>query len=494
MPPVEINGENMSIKDLFEIAVEYRKVKISQKALERIKKSAQIVQDILKKEKRIYGVTTGFGYLQEVMISITETKKLQEHLIVSHSAGVGPCFSKEVVRAIMTLQVNKFARGHSGIRDIISNYLISMLNSDITPEVPSKGSLGASGDLAPLAHLSLVLLGKGFARKGNQRMSGEEALIAINLKPVELIAKEGLALLNGTQAMTSIAALSVVKSQYLMRIANIVTSLSMEVHQGNIDCLNPRIHEARPHQGQIKTANIILQMLKGSQCVQQLSAHQDPYTLRCVPAVHGAIDDTIEYARKIIEVEMNSSTDNPLLFSDEEIFSGGNFHGEPIAFILDFLAIALTDLGNMSERRIERLLNPTLSNLPAFLTANGGLNSGFMIAQYTAAALTSENKLLATPASVDTISVSANQEDHVSMGMNAANKLNQLLVNLTQILSIELLCVIQAIDLADIKAQISPFNQQIYENVRKNISKLEEDRELSVDIEKAISLITKREL
>ena len=494
MTPIEINGENLSIMDLYKIAVEHQQTEISKTALKKVENSAQIVQDILRNDKRVYGVTTGFGYLQDVKISIDETKKLQEQLIVSHSAGVGSCLPQEVVRGMMALQVNKFARGHSGIRTEVINYLINMLNNNITPEVPSKGSLGASGDLAPLAHLSLVLIGKGFARKGNQRMTGEEALTTINLKPIKLIAKEGLALLNGTQAMTSIAALSIVESQYLMRVANIVTSLSMEVHQGNIDSLNPLIHEARPHKGQIKTANSILKMLEGSQRVQQLSAHQDPYTLRCVPAVHGAIVDTIEYARKVIEVEMNSSTDNPLLFSEDEIFSGGNFHGEPIAFILDFLAIALTDLGNISERRIERLLNPSLSRLPAFLTKNGGLNSGFMIAQYTAAALTSENKLLASPASVDTISVSANQEDHVSMGMNAANKLNQLLLNLIQILSIELLCVIQAIDLAEIKTQISASNREIYEIVRKHIPKLEEDRELSVDIEKAISLITKKKL
>ncbi|MHA2053703.1 MAG: histidine ammonia-lyase [Candidatus Hodarchaeales archaeon] len=492
--PVEINGENLSIEDLNAIAVGHHEAKISEKALRKIKMSAQIVQDILRKDKRVYGVTTGFGYLQEVKITIDETKKLQENLIVSHSAGVGPCLPNEVVRGMMVLQINKFARGHSGIRSKIVNYLKDMLNGDITPEVPSKGSLGASGDLAPLAHLSLVLIGKGFAKKGNLRMTGGDALAEINLKPIKLIAKEGLALLNGTQAMTSIAGLSIIQSQYLVRIANITTSLSMEVHRGNIDSLNPLIHEARPHKGQMKTAETILQMVEGSQCVQEISAHQDPYTLRCVPAVHGAITDTIEHSRKIIEVEMNSSTDNPLLFSDEEIFSGGNFHGEPIAFVLDFMSIALAELGNISERRIERLLNPSLSNLPAFLTKNGGLNSGFMIAQYTAAALTSENKLLAVPASVDTISVSADQEDHVSMGMNAANKLSRLITNLTHVLAIELLCVIQAIDLANIRHKLSPFNQEIYDIVRKQISLLEEDRELSPDIEKAVSLIDSKTL
>ena len=363
------------------------------------------------------------------------------------------------------------------------------MNHDITPNVPSKGSLGASGNLAPLAHLSLVLLGKGSALFRNQQINGTQALNEIGLKPLKLVAKEGLALLNGTQAMTSIAALSTFESYYLVKIANIATALSMEVHQGNIDSLHPLIHQARPHPGQIRSAEMIYQYLEGSKRIKQLIGHQDSYSLRCAPVVHGAVYDTLEHAKRIIEVEMNSSTDNPLIFSPETVLSGGNFHGEPIAFILDFLSIALTELGTIAERRIERLMNPSLSKLPPFLSSGSGLNSGFMIAQYTAAALVSENKQLATPAVVDSIPVSANQEDHVSMGMNSANKLRQIIDNLHNILAIELLCVTQAINLAEIQEIISPKNQEIFTKIRNMIPFLDKDRELSPDIEKCASLI-----
>ena len=485
----ELTGENLTIDELYEIMKNRFEVKLSGSAQDEINRSAQIVQAILADKKRIYGITTGFGYLQKVKISLNDTKKLQENLIVSHSAGVGSELSHDIVRGMMALQINKFARGHSGIRLDVVDYLLKLLNNNIIPSIPSKGSLGASGDLAPLAHLSLVLLGKGYAYHNGKMMTGEDALKSINLNPLELIAKEGLALLNGTQAMTSVTALSIKNAYYLVKIANIATALSMEIHEGNLDCLHPLIHQARPHSGQIEAARMILGYLEGSQRVQQLIGRQDAYSIRCAPAVHGAVYDTIEHAKRVTEIEMNASTDNPLLFSVDQIYSGGNFHGEPIAFILDFLGIAITELGNISERRIERLLNPTLSNLPAFLTANTGLNSGLMIAQYTAVALTSEKRQLSTPASIDTIPVSANQEDHVSMGMNAANKLIKIIDNLQYILGIELLCAGQAIDLADIKDKLSPQCKEVYRAIRSHVSYMDQDRELAPDIELCASLI-----
>jgi histidine ammonia-lyase len=485
----ELTGENLTIENLHDIIHGVLIVKLSKNAQDKINRSAQIVQAILDDKKSIYGITTGFGYLQKVNITSNDTRKLQENLIVSHSAGVGSELSHDIVKGMIALKINKFARGHSGIRLEVVDYLLEMLNRNIIPSIPSKGSLGASGDLTPLAHLSLVLLGKGYAYCNGQKITGKKALKSANLEPLKLIAKEGLALLNGTQAMTSVAALSIKKALYLVKIANIATALSMEIHKGNIDCLHPLIHQARPHDGQMNAARMILNYLEGSQRVQQLIGKQDAYSLRCAPAVHGAVYDTINHARIVTEIEMNASTDNPLLFSGDQVFSGGNFHGEPIAFILDFLAIALTELGNISERRTERLLNPTLSNLPAFLTPNTGLNSGLMIAQYTAAALASENKQLSTPASIETIPVSADQEDHVSMGMNAANKILKILNNLQYILSIELLCASQALDIADAKDEISPHCKEIYETIRSSVPMMDRDRELTPDIEKCTSLI-----
>ncbi|MCK4848636.1 MAG: histidine ammonia-lyase [Candidatus Heimdallarchaeota archaeon] len=489
---MELDGENLTIKDFSAIVEQKFSVKLSSNAEDKIKSSSLIVQKVLKEKKRVYGVTTGFGYLQKVSISLDDTEKLQENLILSHSAGIGPELSREVVRGMMILQVNKFAKGYSGIRLEVVEYLIKMINNDITPFVPSQGSLGASGDLVPLAHLSSVLIGRGTAYVNGKRIEGRKSLEKIGLKPIKLSAKEGLALLNGTQGMTSIGCISIDEAMYLWKIANIAVALSMEVHQGNLDCLNPLIHRARPHEGQLNAARMILNQLKDSKQTEEFVGRQDSYSIRCAPAVHGAVFDTIEHTKKVIEIEMNSSTDNPLVFSSKNILSGGNFHGEPIAFALDFLGIALAEIGNISERRIELLLNPALSNLPAFLSPKSGLNSGLMIAHYTAAALASENKHHALPASIDTIPVSANQEDHVSMGMISANKLEIIIRNLRNILAIELLCVVQAIDLSEIQSEISPSNQKIYSIIRSQIPKLNNDRELTPDIEKCSKLITQR--
>ena len=489
---VELNGYSTSIEDVIAVVRESSQISLTKDSLERIKKSAEIVKDILSKERKVYGVTTGFGYLQEVSISSNDAETLQKTLIKSHASGVGSEFPQEIVRGMMMLQLNKFTGGHSGVQPETVNLLLNLLNKYIFPVVPSQGSLGSSGDLVPLAHLSLVLIGSGIADYNNERLPGKEALKKAGLEPVVLKAKEGLALLNGTQAMTAIAALAVFDADYLVRVANLATALSMEVHKANIDFLHPKIHQARPHEGQIQIAKSLRDTLKGSKQVRQNIGVQDSYSLRCAPAVHGATLDTVSYVRKIVEIEINSSTDNPLIFSPDEIFSGGNFHGQPIALAMDFLGIAIAELGNISERRTERLVNPTLSGLPAFLSPDSGLNSGFMIAHYTAASLVSENKGLAFPASVDSIPVSANQEDHVSMGTIAARQARKIIQNAENILAIELLCACQAIDLANIKDQLSPTCFKIYSLIRNRIQELVQDRELSIDIELCVDLIRKK--
>ncbi|MFX0185058.1 MAG: histidine ammonia-lyase [Candidatus Hodarchaeota archaeon] len=493
-PIVKLNGETLSVEEFVAIARDYKTVEITNMAQKKITRAAEIVQKLLQEQRKIYGVTTGFGFLQEVSISPEDVEKLQHNLIVSHSAGVGPEFPEEVVRGMILLQINKFARGHSGIRLLVVSLLMNMLNENITPIVPSQGSLGASGDLAPLAHLSLALIGKGFVNFKGKRMIGEEALRMAGLSPVRLKAKEGLALLNGTQTMTSLAALAIADSEYLAYIANLAVAMSIEVHQSNIDSLHPLIHQSRPHKGQIEAAKSIRSFLTGSKRIRHNTGLQDSYSIRCAPVVHGATLDTITYAKKVVEIEMNSSTDNPLIFSPDQIYSGGNFHGQPIAFAMDFLSIALAELGNISERRIERLLNPNLSGLPPFLTSNSGLNSGFMITQYSAASLVSENKQLAFPASIDSIPVSANQEDHVSMGTIAANKTRKIIGHINYILAIELLCAAQAIDLAQIHDQVSSRVLRIYQKIREAVPMLLEDRELAPDIDKCVKLIKDRVL
>lgn len=489
---VELNGNSTSIEDVIAVVRNYRKLNLTEESNERIKKSAEIVKEILSKERKVYGVTTGFGYLQEVSISSDDAETLQKNLIKSHATGVGPEFPQEVVRGMMMLQLNKFAGGLSGIQPETVDLLLNLLNKNIVPVVPTQGSLGASGDLVPLAHLSLVLIGSGIAVFNNERLSGKEALKKAGLEPVVLKAKEGLALLNGTQAMTAIAALAVFDAEYLVRVANLATALSMEVHRANIDFLHPKIHQARPHEGQIQVAESLRDTLTGSKQVRKNIGVQDSYSLRCAPAVHGATLDAVLHVKKIVKIEINSSTDNPLIFSPEEVFSGGNFHGQPIALTMDYLGIAIAELGNISERRTERLVNPTLSGLPAFLSPESGLNSGFMIAHYTAASLVSENKGLAFPASVDSIPVSANQEDHVSMGTISARQARKIIQNAEYILAIELLCACQAIDLANIKEQLSPTCLKIYSLIRNRIQELFQDRELSIDIELCADLIRKK--
>lgn len=373
-----------------------------------------------------------------------------KNLIISHACGVGEPLDEEIVRGIMLLRANALAKGYSGIRLYTLNTLIEMLNKGVHPLIPEKGSLGASGDLAPLSHMVLVMLGEGKAYYRGQLFIGKEAMAKAGVPTIELTSKEGLALINGTQVMTSIGALAVYDGISINKTADIVAALTVEALNGVTDAYDYRVHRVRPHQGQINTAKNLLYLLESSQMTTRQGdiRVQDAYSLRCIPQIHGASKDAIKYVEDKVNIEMNSATDNPLIFEDtKDVISGGNFHGQPMALSFDFLGIALSELANVSERRLERLVNPALSKLPGFLAKNGGLNSGFMIVQYSAAALVSENKILAHPASVDSIPSSANQEDHVSMGTIAARKAREILENTRKVLAMELFAACQAIDL-----------------------------------------------
>jgi histidine ammonia-lyase len=425
--------------------------------------------------KELYGVTTGFGALSDVTISKEETRRLQENVLMSHAAGVGKILDEETVRATMALRVKDLARGHSGIRLETVQCLVELLNRGVCPVVPEKGSVGASGDLAPLAHLSLVLIGQGEAFYKGQRIPGIETLKKCGMKPLQLEAGEGLALVNGTQLMTAIGGLSVFDAIRLSKMTDIAAAMSLEVLMGSRTEFDSRIHQVRPHPGQAAAASNMDRITRGSEIItshKDCSRVQDAYTLRCSPQVHGASKDAITYARNVVETEMNSSTNNPLIFPEsQEFLLGGNFHGQPVA-----------------ERRIERLVNPQLSGLPAFLVSDGGLNSGFMLAQYTAASLVSENKVLSHPACVDSIPTSANKEDHVSMGTISARKCREIVRNTEYVIAIELLCGAQAMDLF---TNMKPGQGTLvaYKIIRDAVSHLERDRVLSKDIETAVELI-----
>ncbi|OPX35985.1 MAG: histidine ammonia-lyase, partial [Desulfobacteraceae bacterium 4484_190.2] len=452
----------------------------------------KLIEHWVQEEKIIYGVTTGFGALSDVIISKEDTWQLQENILMSHAAGVGNALDKETVRAAMALRIKDLARGHSGIRLKTVNHLIKSLNRGICPIVPEKGSVGASGDLAPLAHVGLVLIGQGEAFYKGQRISGMEALRKCGMEPIHLEAGEGLALVNGTQVMTAIGGLTVYDSLELAKMSDIAAAISLEVLMGSRTEFDPRIHRVRPHPGQAAAADNMGRITQNSEIIsshKDCSRVQDAYTLRCSPQVHGASKDAINYALNVVETEMNSSTNNPLFFPEsEEFLLGGNFHGQPVALAMDFLCMAVSELANISERRIERLVNPKLSGLPAFLVNDGGLNSGFMITQYTAAALVSENKVLSHPACVDSIPTSANKEDHVSMGTISARKCREVVKNTEQVIAIELLCSAQAMDLF---TNIKPGEGTLvaYKAIRDVIPHLDKDRVLSKDIETMMHLM-----
>jgi histidine ammonia-lyase len=492
MKKVVLGIDGLTLEQLAAIARTGARVQLASKAVERISDARKLIDGWIRKGETIYGVTTGFGALSDVAISSEDTCRLQENILRSHAAGVGDPLPVDTVRAVMALRIKDLARGHSGIRLKTTRHLIKLLNENIVPVVPAKGSVGASGDLAPLAHLALVLIGEGEAFFNGKRISGRRALTRAGLAPLALEAAEGLALVNGTQVMTALGALTVFDALRLSKLIDIAAAMSLEVLMGSRTEFNPRIQRVRPHPGQARAADNMARMTQASEIItshRDCSRIQDAYTLRCSPQVHGASKDAIGYCRRVVETEMNSSTNNPLIFHEEgDFLLGGNFHGQPVALAMDFLGMALAELADISERRIERLVNPKLSGLPAFLVSDGGLNSGFMIAQYTAAALVSENKVLAHPACVDSIPTSANKEDHVSMGTIAARKCREIADNAEQVIAIELLGAAQALDLF---TNLKPGDGTLaaYKVIREHISHLECDRFLAGDIAEMTALM-----
>ncbi|UPO98125.1 histidine ammonia-lyase (plasmid) [Cetobacterium somerae] len=488
-----IGNKKLTLEDLINVTRNGYEVKISDEAKERVSIARKLVDDYVEEGKISYGITTGFGKFSDSIISKEETATLQRNLIISHACGVGNPLSIDQVRGIMLLRVNNLIQGHSGIRQKVLDLLVEMLNKGITPYIPEKGSLGASGDLAPLSHMVLVMLGLGKAYYKSELYTGEEALKKAKIKPIKsLSSKEGLALINGTQVMTSIGAHTVYDAINLMKHLDVAASLSMEALNGIICAFDPRIQEVRGHLGQINTAKNVNKILKNSTAITKQGELrvQDPYALRCTPQVHGASKDALNYIRDKVEIEMNAVTDNPIIFPTEnEVLSGGNFHGQPMALPFDFLGIALAEMANISERRLERLVNPSLNNgLPAFLVENGGVNSGFMIVQYSAASLVSENKVLAHPASVDSIPSSANQEDHVSMGTIAARKANEILGNVRKVIAMEILAACQGIDLRDVK-RLGKGTNEAHTLVREIVEFYDKDRVMYIDIERVEELI-----
>lgn len=492
MSKVIINGKDLTIEEVVLVARKGYKVELDPKAKEAIVKSRAIVDRFVEEKRNVYGITTGFGKFSDVAISKEETEDLQRNLIISHSCGVGPNFSKEISRAIVLLRANALSKGFSGVRPSTVETLLEMLNKDVVPCIPEKGSLGASGDLAPLSHMVLVMIGEGEAMYQGEIMPGRVAMEKAGIPVITLTSKEGLSLINGTQVMTATGCLAVYDAVQLLKLADISAAMSAEALGGITDAYDPRVHAIRPHFGQMDTAANMLRLLEGSgNTTRQGEVRvQDAYALRCVPQIHGASKDAIKYVYDKVAIEINSVTDNPLIFPDDEAaISGGNFHGQPMALAFDFLGIALAEIANSSERRTERLVNPQLSNgLPAFLTPKGGLHSGFMIAQYAAAALVSENKVLAHPASVDSIPSSANQEDHVSMGTIAARKARDILENASNVIAIEVLSATQGIDFKD-PAKLGKGTKPAYEVVRKEVTKLVDDRPMYIDINKVAELV-----
>lgn len=442
--------------------------------------------------KPVYGVTTGFGKLADQRISQSDIEQLQLNLVRSHAAGVGDPLTTEETRGLMLLRANVLARGHSGVRPQLVEGLLRLLNRQVHPVIPSRGSVGACGDLAPLAHLALVLIGEGEAMLGKRRVSGRAALAHAGLKPTRLQAKEGLSLVNGTQAMLTLGLLALRRATILVDTADVAGALSLEALKGTPVAFDPRIHRLRPYPGQVTVAANLRALLAKSEIRMshlECPRVQDAYSLRCMPQVHGAVRDALDHVRRTLLTELNSVTDNPLVFpKGDEVLSGGNFHGQPLGLVLDYLAIAITELASIAERRIERLTNPEYGDLPPFLSPDPGLNSGFMLAQVTAAALTSENKVLSHPASVDSIPTSGNREDHVSMGMGSALKLKQILTNAEHILAIELLCAAQGVEFhRPLKPGLG--SRLACQALRRVAPRLEQDRMMGPDIERVRTVL-----
>jgi len=494
---VVIDGVSLTIDDVMRVSRHREPAELAESALDGILRSRDVVEKALKEGRVIYGVNTGFGNLAEVSIGKRDLAQLQVNLIRSHSAGIGPPFDEEIVRGMMLLRANALAKGFSGVRLDVIEVLIDMLNAGVTPVVPQQGSVGSSGDLAPLAHMALVLIGEGEAYFEDERLDGAEAMRRGGVSPIILQAKEGVALINGTQPMCALGSICVHDALALMKDACVAAAMSLEALRGTRAAMDERIHRVRRHEGQTDVALAMMEILRDSEINQShadCGKVQDAYSLRCIPQVLGASLDAIRYVRAVLETEINSATDNPLVFpEEEEVISGGNFHGQPVAIAMDFLGVAISELANISERRINRLVNPNLSGLPAFLTREGGIESGLMIAQYTAAALVSENKVLSHPASVDSIPTSADQEDHVSMGTIAARKCLNILENTWNVIAIEYMCAAQGIDLLAPFQPSDPLNNAVAA-IREVVSTLDDDRPLHPDIVKIREIMALRKI
>jgi histidine ammonia-lyase len=497
MKTVTIDGEHLILEDVLEVAEGKAKVKISASVAKKVKRSRDFIEKALQQGKKIYGVTTGFGMLSDQVIDRSQIEDLQRNLIRSHSVGVGPFFDEVTTRAIILLRANVIAMGYSGVRMEVLKRLIEMINKGVHPLVPEQGSVGASGDLAPLAHLASVLMGEGEACFQGKVMSGKKALEKAGIPMVTLKAKEGLALINGTQVMTAVGLLALLRAERLCKVADIVGACTLEALKGTLSAFDLDIQKVRPFPGHLAVSKNFQKLDRDSEIAEShkfCSKIQDAYSLRCIPQVHGAVRDALTFVRKILETEVNSATDNPLIFPDQEkILNCGNFHGEPVAFALDLLGMVVSELGGISERRIEKLINPALSGLPAFLTSEGGLHSGMMMVQVSAAALASENKVLAHPASVDSIPTSADKEDHVSMGTIAARKGRDIVRNVEHILAMELLCATQGLEfLLPLRPGFGI--EEAYRVVREKVPSIKGDRRFSEDIKKVQLLIESGEL
>jgi histidine ammonia-lyase len=513
MKVLHINGNNLTLDDVAAVVYDRRPVMLEPEARMAVDRARAVVEDLVANNRLGYAVTTGVGQLSDVRIPPDDIRKLQVNLMRSHAVGVGEPLSQEVARAMMLLRANSLAKGCSGVRAVVIDTLCEMLNRGVHPVIPSQGSVGASGDLAPLSHLGLVLIAEGEAYFQGKRLPAADAMRQANVKPLVLEAKETISLINGTQAMLAIGLLATLQVMVLADTADVLGALVVDALKGTDVAFDERIHQARPHAGQLHVARNLRKMLEGSEIREShrgCGKVQDAYSLRCIPQVHGAVRDTLAHCREVFEIEMNSAVDNPLVFPaarkvgspqramdatvEGDIISGGNFHGEPLAFALDFLAIALSALAGISERRLERLVNPSLNeDLPPFLAPGAGLNSGFMMPQVTAAALVSENKMLSHPASVDSITTSGNKEDFVSMGMTAANKLLRVIDNTRNVLAIEALAVAQALDFrAPLKT--GKRGQAAHAAIRAASPAIIEDRILTEDFRRVAELIASGDL
>ena len=501
MKALHINGNDLTLDAVREVAVERRPVLLDPDGREAVNRARTVVDALVANDKVSYAITTGVGKLSDARIAGDQIRELQTNLVRSHSVGVGEPLSVAETRAMMLLRANSLSKGYSGVRGVVIDALCEMLNRGITPMVPSQGSVGASGDLAPLAHLALALIGEGECVEENgKRVASAEALRRAQIKPLMLEAKEAVSLINGTQGMLAVGVLALLAAETLVDSADVIGALTLDALRGTDVAFDERIHKVRPHNGQLTTAANLRKMLEGSQLRElhrDCDRVQDAYSLRCMPQVHGAVRDTLTHCREVMEIEVNSAVDNPLVFvknpkladGEGDVLSGGNFHGEPLAFVLDFLGIALSALAGISERRIERLVNPALNEgLPPFLAPGAGLNSGFMMPQVTAAALASENKVLAHPASVDSITTSGNKEDYVSMGMTASLKLKRIVDNTRNVMAIEAMAAAQALDfLAPLKT--SKRGQAAHAAIRAVCPTMDRDRVMYQDFVRIAEVI-----